>query len=102
MDEYFSTRLNDKYVQLQRAYKACEILEMTRDIKESMCYMSEVPISDNDPRLNNLHKAQFEVFTVISFHSLYITIIIERLTFRFRYYPLYSCILPDYSYQMAP
>ena len=100
MDEYFSTRLNDKFIELQRAYKACEILEMTRDIKESMCYMSEVPISDNDPRLHNLHKAQFEVFTIISFHLLHV--FIDRLTYRFRYYPLCSCIPPDYSYQMAP
>lgn len=61
MDEYLSTSLCEKFMKLRRSYKPCEILELTRDIKESMCYMSDVPISDNDPRLHNFPRTQFEL-----------------------------------------
>ena len=65
MDEYLSTSLCEKFMKLRRSYKPCEILELTRDIKESMCYMSDVPISDNDPRLHNFPRTQFEVVFVL-------------------------------------
>ena len=61
MDGYLATQLNEKYVDLQNNNEFREILEFARDIKESLCYMSEVPVSEDDPRLSNLPKVQFEV-----------------------------------------
>ena len=61
MDKYLSCLLSEKHVKLQSTYKPREILELARDMKESMCYMSEIPVFEDDPRLYNFPKAQFEV-----------------------------------------